>query len=176
MTTYASAVALQIHDQPSADSWGFSRDRLRRGRQDGRSGTLGPAFFGIKPSLIIKGGFIAGALMGDGNASIPTPEPNFYRGMFGSYGQATNATSVPLRLKSWSEQRSLARPQPSLCCCQWLSGLAKQDLPLNSYLPKWKSILKLTRCVPWAASSLRASKSVTAGSALFSILTTWEIT
>ena len=59
-----------------------------------------PAFFGIKPSLIIKGGFIAGALMGDGNASIPTPEPNFYRGMFGSYGQATNATSVHFASKA----------------------------------------------------------------------------
>src|SRR5690606_39220504 len=46
-----------------------------------------PAFFGIKPEMIIKGGFIAGSLMGDGNASIPTPQPCIYRPMFGSFGQ-----------------------------------------------------------------------------------------
>src|SRR5438552_3461251 len=52
-----------------------------------------PAFFGVKPEVIIKGGLIAGALMGDGNASIPTPQPCIYRPMFGSYGPATNALS-----------------------------------------------------------------------------------
>ena len=49
-----------------------------------------PAFFGIKPDVILKNGFIVGALMGDPNASIPTPEPVRYRPMFGSYAQATN--------------------------------------------------------------------------------------
>src|SRR5918992_3432306 len=49
-----------------------------------------PAFFGVKPELIIKGGFIAAAVMGDANASIPTPQPAFYRPMFGSFGQATS--------------------------------------------------------------------------------------
>src|SRR5581483_935804 len=53
-----------------------------------------PAFFGIKPSLIIKGGMIAAAAMGDPNASIPTPQPVHFRPMFGSYGQACHATSV----------------------------------------------------------------------------------
>src|SRR5262252_9250908 len=53
-----------------------------------------PAFFGVKPELIIKGGLIAGSLMGDGNASIPTPQPCIYRPMFGSFGQATNSTSL----------------------------------------------------------------------------------
>ncbi len=52
-----------------------------------------PAFFGVKPSLIIKGGMIAAAAMGDPNASIPTPQPVHYRPMFGSYGGALN-TSV----------------------------------------------------------------------------------
>ena len=47
-----------------------------------------PAFFGVKPSLIVKGGFIAAAAMGDPNASIPTPQPVHYRPMFGSYGGA----------------------------------------------------------------------------------------
>src|SRR6185436_979317 len=49
-----------------------------------------PAFFGVKPEIVIKGGLIAGALMGDGNASIPTPQPCIYRPMFGSYGLAVN--------------------------------------------------------------------------------------
>ncbi|MDH5544157.1 MAG: urease subunit alpha [Gammaproteobacteria bacterium] len=53
-----------------------------------------PAFFGVKPSLIIKGGMIAYAAMGDPNASIPTPQPVHYRSMFGSYGKARNATSM----------------------------------------------------------------------------------
>ena len=53
-----------------------------------------PAFFGVKPSLIIKGGMIAAAAMGDPNASIPTPQPVHYRPMFGAYGTAMNATNV----------------------------------------------------------------------------------
>ena len=53
-----------------------------------------PAFFGIKPSIIIKGGAIAAAQMGDPNASIPTPQPVHYRMMFGAFGKAVTATSV----------------------------------------------------------------------------------
>ena len=53
-----------------------------------------PAFFGIKPSMIIKGGFIAAAPMGDPNASIPTPQPVHYRPMFGAFGRSVTASSV----------------------------------------------------------------------------------
>jgi urease subunit alpha len=53
-----------------------------------------PAFFGVKPEMIVKGGFIAWSVMGDTNASIPTPQPVLYRPMFGSFGGATAATSV----------------------------------------------------------------------------------
>ncbi len=53
-----------------------------------------PAFFGVKPDMIIKGGAIAAAQMGDPNASIPTPQPVHYRPMFGAYGSALTATSV----------------------------------------------------------------------------------
>ena len=53
-----------------------------------------PAFFGVKPSIVIKGGFIAAALMGDPNASIPTPQPVHYREMFGALGKAVTATST----------------------------------------------------------------------------------
>ena len=53
-----------------------------------------PAFFGVKPDLVLKGGMIAAAVMGDPNASIPTPQPEHYRPMFGSFGGARAATSV----------------------------------------------------------------------------------
>ncbi len=53
-----------------------------------------PAFFGVKPELVIKGGFIAGAMMGDGNASIPTPQPVIARSMFGGFGAALDRCSV----------------------------------------------------------------------------------
>jgi urease subunit alpha len=53
-----------------------------------------PAFFGAKPEMVIKGGFIAWSQMGDANASIPTPQPLVMRPMFGAYGQATTATSL----------------------------------------------------------------------------------
>jgi urease subunit alpha len=53
-----------------------------------------PAFFGVKPDLVVKGGMIAAAVMGDPNASIPTPQPELYRPMFGAYGKARSRTSI----------------------------------------------------------------------------------
>ena len=53
-----------------------------------------PAFFGVKPDLVVKGGAIAAAPMGDPNASIPTPQPVHYRPMFGAFGRALTATSL----------------------------------------------------------------------------------
>jgi urease subunit alpha len=53
-----------------------------------------PAFFGVKPELVLKGGLIACANMGDPNASIPTPQPAFYRPQFGAHGRAKFSTAV----------------------------------------------------------------------------------
>jgi urease subunit alpha len=53
-----------------------------------------PAFFGVKPDMVLRGGMIAAALMGDPNASIPTPQPVHYRPMFGGYGRALGASAV----------------------------------------------------------------------------------
>ncbi len=53
-----------------------------------------PAFFGVKPEIVIKGGFIAWSVMGDANASIPTPQPVLYRPMFGAFGEAMHSTSL----------------------------------------------------------------------------------
>src|SRR6185436_21040568 len=59
-----------------------------------------PAFFGAKPSLILKGGMIAAAAMGDPNASTPTPQPVHYRPMFGAFGRALTARSVVFASKA----------------------------------------------------------------------------
>jgi urease subunit alpha len=59
-----------------------------------------PAFFGVKPSLILKGGMIAAAAMGDPNASIPTPQPVHYRPMFGAFGAAMDTTCITFMSKA----------------------------------------------------------------------------
>ena len=94
-----------------------------------------PAFFGIKPHLILKGGFIAGSVMGDGNASIPTPQPVFYRGMFGSYGQALDQTCLNFCSQAGLDNGAMSglkrRPEAVRGC----RDLGKQDLHLNNALP-----------------------------------------
>src|SRR4051812_49408619 len=94
-----------------------------------------PAFFGVKPELIIKGGFIAGAIMGDGNASIPTPQPVIARSMFGGFGTALNTCSV--HFVSGAGLRGgaldgLARPLAAVSGCRLVG---KRDLVLNDALP-----------------------------------------
>lgn len=68
-----------------------------------------PAFFGVKPDMIIKGGMIAAAPMGDPNASIPTPQPVHYRPMFGAYGKALTATSLTFVSKAAIEKGLAAK-------------------------------------------------------------------
>jgi urease subunit alpha len=63
-----------------------------------------PAFFGVKPDMVLKSGTIVAALMGDPNASIPTPEPVHYRPMFGAFGRALGASCV-----TFVSQASLAK-------------------------------------------------------------------
>ncbi|MCM2679162.1 urease subunit alpha [Echinimonas agarilytica] len=96
-----------------------------------------PAFFGIKPSLIIKGGFIAAAPMGDANASIPTPQPVHYRYMFGGFGSAAAKTSVTFTSKvaaasNLTEELGLKR---QLVACEGSRKVTKHDMLLNSYMP-----------------------------------------
>jgi urease subunit alpha len=95
-----------------------------------------PAFFGVKPELIIKGGFIAGAMMGDGNASIPTPQPVVARPMFGAYGGALVGCAVHFTSRAGRDEGALAmlaRPAVAVAGCRTLS---KKDLVLNDALPK----------------------------------------
>ncbi|MBF0351940.1 MAG: urease subunit alpha [SAR324 cluster bacterium] len=95
-----------------------------------------PAFFGVKPELIIKGGFIAGSVMGDGNASIPTPQPVIYRPMFGSYGQALDHTSVHFVSQAGIVNGSLNDLRRKSVPVRNCRNIGKKDLILNSYQPR----------------------------------------
>ncbi|MEY2571135.1 MAG: urease subunit alpha [Acidimicrobiaceae bacterium] len=96
-----------------------------------------PAFFGSRPELVVKGGLIVWAQMGDANASIPTPQPLVMRPMFGALGGATGATSI-----TFVSQRSLAEETVTelgltkrLVPVRGCRGLGKRDMQLNDALP-----------------------------------------
>ena len=97
-----------------------------------------PQFFGIKPKLIIKGGFIAYALMGDPNASIPTTEPVYYRPMFGALGKAKQTTSVTftsqLALDNKLEEK--LKIQKRLVPVKNCRNIGKKDMLYNDKTPK----------------------------------------
>ena len=97
-----------------------------------------PAFFGVKPALIIKGGFIVAAPMGDPNASIPTPQPVHYRPMFGAFGGALAATCLTFVSKATLNSGVLDSLglQRMLAAVRDTRALGKRDLIHNDYLPK----------------------------------------
>ena len=97
-----------------------------------------PAFFGVKPEIVIKGGLIAWAQMGDANASIPTPQPVHMRPMFGSFGGAIATTSLTFISKAALEagipaQIGLAKTAVAVANCR---NLSKADMKLNAYQPR----------------------------------------
>ena len=98
-----------------------------------------PALFGVKPELVLKGGFIAWANMGDPNASIPTPQPTFYRPQFGAAGRAVTSTSLTfvsaasLHHKTGPKSLGLRRRLEAVKDCR---GIGKADMVLNDALPK----------------------------------------
>ena len=96
-----------------------------------------PAFFGVKPELVIKGGFIAWSQMGDANASIPTPQPVVMRPMFGGYGSAGSAISLAfvskISLDEGAPQRYGLRKH--LSAVRGCRNLTKKDLKLNDATP-----------------------------------------
>ncbi|MCW5653317.1 urease subunit alpha [Hydrogenophaga sp.] len=97
-----------------------------------------PAFFGVKPALVLKGGSIALAAMGDPNASIPTPQPVHYRPMFGSYGGATARGSLTFVSQAAlsagvGERFGLHKP---LVAVQGCRGVTKAQMVHNSLLPR----------------------------------------
>jgi urease subunit alpha len=97
-----------------------------------------PAFFGVKPELIVKGGVIAYSLMGDPNASIPTPQPAFYRPMFGALGGAKYATSLTFvsqaaMARGIAEQLGLRKTIAAVRHCR---RIGKADMVHNQALPQ----------------------------------------
>ncbi len=97
-----------------------------------------PMFFGIKPAMIIKGGMIAAAPMGDPNASIPTPQPVHYRPMFGAFGKAVAATSVSF-VSEAAIQAGVAHAlglDKLLVACKNTRSVTKADMILNNWQPQ----------------------------------------
>src|SRR6267143_770179 len=94
-----------------------------------------PAFFGVKPDMVLKSGTIAAAIMGDPNASIPAPQPQYYRPMFGAFGRSLGKSSV-----TFVSQVSLERTRQL--------GLAKQLLPVSNTRKIGKHSMVLNNAVP----------------------------
>jgi urease subunit alpha len=100
-----------------------------------------PAFFGVKPDLIIKGGVIAAAPMGDPNASIPTPQPVHYRMMFGAYGGAIARTSITFVSQLSIDQglaAQLRTTKPMVAVENTRGGIGKKSMIHNGAMPKLK--------------------------------------
>ena len=97
-----------------------------------------PAFFGVKPETILKGGFIAWANMGDPNASIPTPQPTFYRPQFGAHAKAIASTSVTFVSAASIESGGLDELNLSkrLVAVKNCRSVTKADLPFNDAMPR----------------------------------------
>jgi len=96
-----------------------------------------PAFFGAKPSLIIKGGLIAAAPMGDPNASIPTPQPVHYRMMFGAMGGAVSQTSFTFVSQTALDAgiKEKLGLNKNIAAVKNTRTIRKKDMVLNSYQP-----------------------------------------
>lgn len=97
-----------------------------------------PALFGAKPEIIMKGGFIAWSVMGDANASIPTPQPVLYRPMFGAFGRATQSTSLTFISavaleRQIPEQLGLEKQAVAVTHCR---DVGKSDMVHNNATPK----------------------------------------
>ncbi len=96
-----------------------------------------PAYFGVKPSLVIKGGFIALAAMGDPNASIPTPQPVHYRPMFGAFGGAVAHGSLTF-VSQVAQQAGIAQAlglRKTVAAVRGCRSVRKSDMVHNAYTP-----------------------------------------
>jgi len=98
-----------------------------------------PAFFGVKPDMVLKGGSIAAAPMGDPNASIPTPQPVHYRPMFGAFGRAIASSSVTFVSKAAADgglAKTLGMTRPLFPVANTRAGISKRSMIHNDALPK----------------------------------------
>jgi len=97
-----------------------------------------PAFFGAKPEMVVKGGFIAWSVMGDANASIPTPQPVMYRSMFGGFGSAPASTSLLFTSKLALESGSLdgLKLRTPAVAVEHCRAIGKKNMVHNSATPE----------------------------------------
>jgi urease subunit alpha len=95
-----------------------------------------PAFFGVKPEMVIKGGLIAWSVMGDANASIPTPQPVLYRPMFGSFGAAPQSTSVTFVSRASVQHVERLGLRKRLVTVENCRKIGKRDMLHNSATPR----------------------------------------
>jgi urease subunit alpha len=97
-----------------------------------------PAFFGVKPDMVLVGGTIAQAAMGDPNASIPTPQPVHQRPMFGSFGGSTAASAVTFVSAAAHEAGigdTLGAAKKTVAVANTRGGISKASMKLNDYQP-----------------------------------------
>ncbi|HVH07955.1 MAG TPA: urease subunit alpha, partial [Myxococcota bacterium] len=94
-----------------------------------------PAFFGVKPDLVLTSGMIAAAVMGDPNASIPTPQPAHYRPMFGAFGRARKASTVIFTSQA-GLSAGLEVEKGLVAVRNTRSGIGKASMIHNAYQPK----------------------------------------
>lgn len=94
-----------------------------------------PAFFGVKPEMVLLGGMIAVAQMGDPNASIPTPQPVYSRPMFGAMGQAVERSAVTFVSGAGVENAQALGLRKEIAAVQNTRGIGKHDMVLNDALP-----------------------------------------
>jgi urease subunit alpha len=95
-----------------------------------------PAFFGVKPAMVLKSGMIAAAIMGDPNASIPNPQPEYYRPMFGAFGRALTESSVTFVSQALLRKRDVIAVAKKLLPVANTRKIGKRSMMLNSATPR----------------------------------------
>ncbi|WP_458118011.1 urease subunit alpha [Bacillus sp. PK6-026] len=97
-----------------------------------------PAFFGVKPEMVMKSGFVAESLMGDANASIPTPQPVIYRPMYGQFGKALSSTSITFISQAAFDDKVHEKLglQKIILPVRGIRKLTKKDMKLNCETPE----------------------------------------
>jgi len=95
-----------------------------------------PAFFGVKPDMVLKSGTIAAAIMGDPNGSIPTPQPEYYRPMFGAFGRSLTESSVTFVSQALLEKRETLAVAKKLLAVSNTRKIGKRSMILNSATPR----------------------------------------
>ena len=169
------ALHRQIHDQPGDRAWHLEAHRLGREGQARRSRAVVAGLLRREAGLLIKGGTIVAALMGDPNASIPTPQPVHYRPMFGAFGQALTASSVVFVVegggasRAWQEARH--REGARRRSTNTRGGISKKSMIHNDATPNIEVDPETYEVrADGELAHLRAGRRAADGAALFPVL------